>query len=43
METVLLQDLDTFAKEIETELEKQQAAIENRENGAVPTQTATTA
>jgi len=33
---ILGQDLDTFAKEIQTELDKQQAAIENKENGAVP-------
>ena len=37
MRLVLVQDLDTFAKEIQVELEKQQAAIENKENGAVPT------
>ena len=37
MRLVLVQDLDTFAKEIQVELDKQQAAIENKENGAVPT------
>ena len=33
----LVQDLDTFAKEIEVELDKQQAAMEKKENGAVAT------
>ena len=37
MKRDLVQDLDTFAKEIKMELGKQQAAMEKKENGAVPT------
>ena len=33
----LVQDLDTFAKEIKVELGKQQAAMDKKENGAVTT------